>query len=1076
MEIGKLEIQLLADIARLRTDMNNAQKVVGDSMKGIESAVGVAKKAFGALGAAVGIASFGSWIKSAIDAGDEALKMSQKLGVSTKEVAGLQLAFNLAGVSSEAMEKGLVKLSVQVANNSKTLQAFGIETKNADGSIRSTSAVLKDVADRFANMQDGAQKTALAVQLFGKSGAEMIPLLNAGSKGLAEMDEMARKLGLQIDENTARAAEQFNDTLDLMGKAVSGVARQAVAEIMPALTNMAAGMLDAMTEGNALKTAAQALGVVLKTLFTAVMAVAEGLNTVATVASATWRAFMAATSGDFSKAADIIKQAGTDVAAGWKTTSEAVSKAWSNQADNALVATATIVGAQRRNADAAAAAALAADENAKAAKKAADEYNKLTDTLDKHLVTAQAELETGGKLTDAKKLELDIRAKLNDQTLRLTAAQRQEIETKLAAAQAALNDRDAQRAAEEARKKLSETIGKQNEDLVKQIETQRKANEEAGLSTEQIARLEIQRLRDAAATAQQNAQLRLQSGINDDITKQYLQQAENLGKLADEKEKGIHVQAAVQARDAWEKTTQSIYDGLTDALMRAFESGKGFMAAFRDTLKNAFKTLILEPTIRAVMSPISAAMGAVMGGAPGVAGAATGGGGSGLLGTVGSIAGVGGVFGAGITGGLASYLGGMGSVAGLTAGGFSALGGSIAAGSLSGIAASLGTLVGTLGPIALAIGVLVKGFSRGPKTTTATGIEGTIGGGEVDARQFADWIKKGGWFRSDKRGTDYSSISAETAAALDQTAAAVFNQARAYANAIGLTADSLQDVQTRIRVQLGKDEEENAKAIAEAFEQYREALATNLSDALLPFQKAGETLAETLERLAQLAGFSNDINQLGGIFSQIAQLSVSAKEELIGFAGGIEAFLAKTQAFVQNYYSQEEQFGLQAKQIKAALEAIGITANVSTREEFRKIVEAVDVTTSEGRKQLDALLTLAQAFAPVGAYLEEQGKTLEELAEAAPQVAVLKSILEDTEAQTEWAEKQTAATDRVYDGITNLGDIFTQQLAGSTAAIEALRASVEAGLAQVASNTLATTRLLDSWDDNGSIATTPVTP
>jgi hypothetical protein len=1071
MEIGKLEIQLLADIARLRTDMGNAQKVVGDSMRGIEGAIGTAKKAFAALGAVVGVASFGSWLKSAIDAGDEALKMSQKLGVSTKEVAGLQLAFNLAGVSTEAMEKGLVKLSVQVANNSKTLQAFGIETKNADGSIRSTSAVLKDVADRFAGMQDGAQKTALAVQLFGKAGADMIPLLNAGSAGLREMDEMARKLGLQIDEKTARAAEQFNDTLELMGKAVSGVARQAVAEIMPALTNMAAGMLKAMTEGDALKTAAQALGIVLKTLFTGVMAVAEGLNTVATVASATWRAFMAATNGDFSKAADIVKQAATDVASGWKTTSEIVAKTWSNQSDSALVATATIVGAQRRNADAAGAAALAAEENAKAAKKAADEYKKLTDTLDKHLITAQAEIETGGKLTDAKKLELDIRAKLNDQTLKLTASQKAEIETKLAAATAALNDRDAQREAEAARKKLSEAIGKQNEDLVKQIQTQQKANAESDLTTEQIARLEIQRLRDAAATAQQNAQLRLQSGINDDITKQYLQQAENLGKLADEKEKGVHIKAATEARDAWQKTTQSIYDGLTDALMRAFESGKGFMEAFKQTLKNAFKTLVLEPTIRAVMGPISGALGGILGGAPGVAGAATGGGGgSGLLGSIGSIAGIGGMIGSGLGYGLAAYSAG-GSILGSLAGAGSMLSGGLAAGSLGSIAAGLGAVVGTLGPIALGIGLLVKGFSRGPKQTTATGIEGTIGGGEVDARQFADWIKKGGWFRSDKRGTDYSSISAETAAALDQTAAAVFNQARTYADAIGLSADALASVQTRIRVQLGKDEAENEKAIAAAFEQYRESLAASLGDALIPFQKAGETLAETLERLAQISSFSNDINQLGGIFSRVAELSVSAKEELIGFAGGIEAFLAKTQAFVQNYYSQEEQFGLQARQIKQALESIGITGNVSSREEFRRIVEAVDVTTTEGRKQLDALLSLAQAFAPLGAYLEEQGKTLEDVAEAAPQVAILKSILEDAEVQTEWAEKQTAATDRVYDGLTTLGDIFENSFANQASAIEALRASVESGLAQVASNTAATSRLLDSWDNNGSMAT-----
>jgi hypothetical protein len=86
----------------------------------------------------------------------------------------------------------------------------------------------------------------------------------------------------------------------------------------------------------------------------------------------------------------------------------------------------------------------------------------------------------------------------------------------------------------------------------------------------------------------------------------------------------------------------------------------------------------------------------------------------------------------------------------------------------------------------------------------------------------------------------------------------------------------------------------------------------------------------------------------------------------------------------------------------------------------------------------------------------------------------LESILEDAETQTEWAEKQAAATDRVYDGIVDLGDIFANAMAGNSAAIEALRASIEAGLAQVASNTNATNKLLDSWDNNGSMATTAV--
>lgn len=1069
-EIGRLEIELVANAAKLISGMKDAQTQVAGSMKNIEGGLGKLQDAFKGLAALAGVASFGLWIKSAIDAGDAAFNLSQKLGISVKDLAGLQLAFKLAGVEGDAMEKGLVKLSIQIASNGKALQSLGVDTKTANGTLRSTTDVLKDVADRFAGMDDGARKTALAVQIFGKSGAAMIPLLNEGSDAIREMDDMAAKLGLTMTDETARASDQLNDTLDLLKMGVQGVARQAVAEILPSLTNMAAGLLKSATEGDTLKTVAGLLATVLKTLFSVVMGVAEALNTVAITASATWRAFMAATDGDFSRAADIIKQAGSDIATGWKTTSDVISKAWSNTADTSITQGARVIGIARQMGEAQAESTKQADAATKAAAKQAEEYEKLTASLDKQLVTVQAEIGARGKLNDAQKLEIDIRAKLNDGTLKLTDAQRAEVETKLEAVKAAIADRDAQKASDEARKKLTESIGKQNDDIIKQIEAQRQANEEAGLSADQLAQLEIRRLRDAAATAEQNAQLRLQTGINDDITKAYQEQAANLRKLADAKEEGVHTKAAEQARDAWKETTKSIYDGLTDALMRAFESGKGFMAAFRDTLKNAFKTLILEPTIRAVMAPVAGAMGGLFGG---VANAATGGagGGSGLLGLAGKIGGIGGMIGSGVGYGLAAY-GAGGSILGSLAGAGSMISGGIAAGSLGSIAAGLGAVVGTLGPIALGIGLLVKAFGRGPKTTTETGISGTIGGGEVDAQQYSNWVKKGGWFRSNKYGTDYSSLSIETSDALDRTARAVYDQSRLYAEAIGLSGEALARTQTSIRIKLGQDEKENEKAIAAAFEQYRQDLAGALGESLAPFQKAGETLADTLQRLAELATFSADINQLGGVFSNIAALSVSAKEELIGFAGGIEAFLQKAQSFVANYYSQDEQYGLQARQIQKALEGLGITSALSSRDDFRKLVENTDISTTEGRKQLAALLDLAQAFAPVGQYLEQQKKSLDEVAKAAPQVKVLESILDDQQTQTEWAEKQATAIDNVYAGILDLGDIFRDALAGNTTSIDALRASVEAGLATVATNTRDTTRLLDSWDNNGSMATT----
>ncbi len=1065
--VSALEIEMFANMARLRQDMETAKGVVGGAVSSIE-------KTFKGLGVALGAAAFGAWIKSAVDAADEAFNLSQKIGVAASDIGGLRLAFEQAGLTSNELKKTFALLSTDIANNSAKFKALGIDLRNVDGSAKSNIQVFGELADRFAKMKDGTDKTALAVEIFGKKiGPDLIPILNQGSAGLADMRRAADELGLTINDETASAADKFNDSLDLLKSRLKGVMVDALAPILPRLAEFTERMSTASGSSTTLQMAAKLLGGAFTAIVNIVLGVIGVFDALAIRIETLGKATVKFATGDFAGASAEIERGSKEIAANWNALFGSQQKALEEtkkSADGTKAAYSESAERIREN--------LKAVEEAEKARQAAlkastEAYNKTVEAIDKALATAQAEIDAGGKLTDAKKLELDVRAKLNDATVRLTAAQKAEIETKLAAAQAALNDRDAQKAADEARRKLSESIGKQNEDLVKQIEAQQKANAESGLTTQQIARLEIQRLRDAAATAQQNAQLRIQSGINDEVTKEYQAQAENLRKLADEKEKGVHVEAAQQARDAWKETTKSIYDGLTDALMRAFESGKGFMDAFKSTLKNAFKTLVLEPTIRAVMGPVAGAVGSLFGGVANAAGGGAGGG-LGILGQIGGLGTLGGVFGAGITGGLASYLGGASAVGGLMSGGFSALGSSVAAGSLSGIAASLGTLAGTLGPIALGIGLLVKGFSRGPKTTTETGIDGMIGGGEVDARQYSNWIKKGGWFRSDKRGTDYSALGADTAAALDQTARAVYDQSRLFAEAVGLSGDALSKVQTQIRVKLGQDEAANKAAIEAAFAAYREDLATSLGESLAPFQKAGETLADTLERLAQLATFSNDINQLGGIFSNIAALSVSAREELIGFAGGMEALLQKASSFVSSYYSQDEQFGLQARQIQKALESLGITAALSSRDDFRRLVESQDVSTTEGRKTFAALLDIAQAFAPVGQFLEQNKKSLDELAKAAPQVKVLESILEDAETQTEWAEKQAAATDRVYDGIVDLGDIFANAMAGNSAAIEALRASIEAGLAQVASNTNATNKLLDSWDNNGSMATTAV--
>ncbi len=113
--------------------------------------------------------------------------------------------------------------------------ALGISVRDANGALRPTAEVLKEVADRFQTMPDGAEKTALAMDLFGKSGAAMIPMLNAGSEGMTALMEEARALGLVISQETADSAGKFNDNLNKLYGAASGLAAIIAAQLAPVL-------------------------------------------------------------------------------------------------------------------------------------------------------------------------------------------------------------------------------------------------------------------------------------------------------------------------------------------------------------------------------------------------------------------------------------------------------------------------------------------------------------------------------------------------------------------------------------------------------------------------------------------------------------------------------------------------------------------------------------------------------------------------------------------------------------------------------------------------------------------------
>ncbi len=225
------------------------------------------------LGVALSAAGLGAMVKSALESADALNKLSQRVGITVESLSTLVPAAELSGVSAQTFETGLKKLATAMLEaatgseeSARRFAALGVAFQDQDGRLRATDAVLLDLADRFQAMPDGAQKSALAVQLFGKSGSELIPFLNQGREGIAALTGEMQALGVQIGGDTAAQAEAFNDALAKVKLATTSIANRVIEAFLPAMNEMAGGMVESAKQGGTLRAILDGIVLVLKTL------------------------------------------------------------------------------------------------------------------------------------------------------------------------------------------------------------------------------------------------------------------------------------------------------------------------------------------------------------------------------------------------------------------------------------------------------------------------------------------------------------------------------------------------------------------------------------------------------------------------------------------------------------------------------------------------------------------------------------------------------------------------------------------------------------------------------------------
>lgn len=300
-KLSSLIVDLQANNAQLKRALDEVQKKVGGLEKKINDVSKTFSIAFSASVLKDAITAMASFVQHGSKAADRMGKMAQAAGMTAEEFSRLNYAATLAGVPTDALGAAMSRLNRTLAEaalggkqQSAVFKALGVAIKDGSGELRSADVVMKDLADRFSKMQDGAAKAALAQELFGKSGAQLIPLLNTGREGLAAAAAEADKFGITVSTSGAAAAEQFNDNLTRLQKAGEGVAVRVAQQLAPSLANLTDQLLNSKAGADALTMAADGLAAVMRVLATIATIVAAAFNVVGTLIASNFSAMYSA--------------------------------------------------------------------------------------------------------------------------------------------------------------------------------------------------------------------------------------------------------------------------------------------------------------------------------------------------------------------------------------------------------------------------------------------------------------------------------------------------------------------------------------------------------------------------------------------------------------------------------------------------------------------------------------------------------------------------------------------------------------------------------------------------------------
>jgi TP901 family phage tail tape measure protein len=234
----------------------------------------------GSLIPAAALAGIATFATRTINAADNLNDLSSRTGVAVDTLSRFGNAAADSGTSIDEIAVGLGRLARGVVDPtskaSEALKGIGISALDANGKVKGLDEIILSISDVFAKLPDGAEKAALAQELFGRSGVNLIPFLNQGREALSQYSAT-------IDTELAQAADKFNDTLNAIGIALAGPFSEAVTALLPAITSIAEALVGLIQGFSNLPEPLQQAILIFGGLVTAFAALAPAISAVISI-------------------------------------------------------------------------------------------------------------------------------------------------------------------------------------------------------------------------------------------------------------------------------------------------------------------------------------------------------------------------------------------------------------------------------------------------------------------------------------------------------------------------------------------------------------------------------------------------------------------------------------------------------------------------------------------------------------------------------------------------------------------------------------------------------------------------